>query len=366
MDYKKEIINPMSGSLTSLFENQGIDVIMGKGTILDEHSIDVEGETVGAEYIVVATGQHSNKLGIEGKEYTNDSRDFLSMESLPNSITFIGAGIISIEFASIMIKSGVEVNVVHNNNEPLKGFNEAHIDKLIEKLKSEGVNFYFNENTQSVQPSGERFVVTTESGLSLETDYVLDATGRKPNVQDIGLEKVGIKFSGRGIVVDEHLRTNVKNIFASGDVLDKSIPKLTPTATFEFNYIAAYILGLNQQPIQYPAIPSVLYSLPRLSQIGVTVSEAQNNDDYTVKDIPFDQQMVFEYQNETEAEMSIVLDSNKRLVGAEIYGNEANDLVNLLVFIINNKMTVQELSQNIFAFLGASSGVIDLLKIAMM
>ena len=98
----------------------------------------------------------------------------------------------------------------------------------------------------------------------------------------------------------------------------------------------------------------------------MTVSEAQNNDDYTVKDIPFDQQMVFEYQNETEAEMSIVLDSNKRLVGAEIYGNEANDLVNLLVFIINNKMTVQELSQNIFAFLGASSGVIDLLKIAMM
>ena len=163
MDYKKEFINPMSGSLTSLFENQGIDVIMGKGTILDEHSIDVEGETVGAEYIVVATGQHSNKLGIEGKEYTNDSRDFLSMESLPNSITFIGAGIISIEFASIMIKLGVEVNVVHNNNEPLKGFNEAHIDKLIEKLKSEGVNFYFNENTQSVQPSGERFVVTTES-----------------------------------------------------------------------------------------------------------------------------------------------------------------------------------------------------------
>lgn len=101
----------------------------------------------------------------------------------------------------------------------------------------------------------------------------------------------------------------MKNIFASGDVLDKSIPKLTPIATFESNYIAAYILGLNQQPIQYPAIPSVLYSLPILSQIGVTVSEAQTNDDYTVKDIPFGQQMVFEYQNETETEMSIVLDS---------------------------------------------------------
>ncbi|MCM3109200.1 NAD(P)/FAD-dependent oxidoreductase, partial [Bacillus velezensis] len=85
-----------------------------------------------------------------------------------------------------------------------------------------------------------------------------------------------------------------------------------------------------------------------------------------IKDIPFGRQMVFEYQNETEAEMSIVLDSQKRLVGAEIYGNDAGDLVNLLVFIINQKLTAHDLNQNIFAFPGASSGVIDLLKLAMM
>ena len=164
----------------------------------------------------------------------------------------------------------------------------------------------------------------------IETDYVLDATGRKPNVQQIGLEKVGILFSDRGIEVDDYLRTNVK-IYTQGDVINKMIPKLTPTATFESNYIAAHILGLNTDAIQYPPIPSVLYSLPRLSQIGVTVSEAKKDDDtYMIKDIPFGRQMVFEYQNETEAEMSIV-DSHKRLVGAEIYGNDAGDLVNLLV-----------------------------------
>lgn len=110
----------MSGSLKSMFEQQGIDVIMGKGKIVDEYTIDVEGNQIQADFIVVATGQHSNKLDIDGKELTYDSRDFLSMESLPQSITFIGAGIISIEFASIMIKSGVEVNVIHHSNEPLK------------------------------------------------------------------------------------------------------------------------------------------------------------------------------------------------------------------------------------------------------
>ena len=120
---------------------------------------------------------------------------------------------------------------------------------------------------------GEAYKVSTASGLTIDTDYVLDATGRNPNVEGIGLDQVGIEYSKKGISVDGHLRTNVSNIYASGDVLDKDIPKLTPTATFESNYIAAHILGMTQDEIQYPAIPSVLYSLPRLSQIGVSVQK---------------------------------------------------------------------------------------------
>ncbi|MGW9855787.1 glutathione reductase (NADPH) [Staphylococcus hominis] len=366
MDYKHQVINPMADVLKSMFEKQDIDVYMGAGVIKDEHTVEVNGDTLETENIVIATGQHSHKLPIEGQEYTHDSRDFLSMEEVPKSITFIGGGIISIEFASIMIKTGADVHVVHNTDEILPGFNRDHVDKLVEKLENEGVKFYLNENTTAVKKDGDTFTLTTESGLSIETAYVLDATGRVPNVRGIGLENVGINYSKKGIEVDEYLRTNVKNIYASGDVLNKAVPKLTPTATFESNYIAAHILGMAQNEIQYPAIPSVLYSLPRLSQIGVTVEKAKENDQYTVKHIPFGKQMVFEYKNETEAEMYIVLDDNKRLVGAEIYASDANDLVNLLVFIINQRMTSQDLNQLIFAFPGTSSGVIDLLKMNML
>ena len=121
-----------------------------------------------------------------------------------------------------------------------------------------------------------------------------------------------------------------------------------------------------QDEIQYPAIPSVLYSLPRLSQIGVTVEEAEQDDSYTIKHIPFGKQMVFEYKNETEAEMYAVLDDQKRIVGAELYATDAADLANLLVFMVNQRMTAQDLDQLIFAFPGSSSGVIDLLKMNMM
>lgn len=366
MDYKKQVINPMNGMLKGMFEQQGIDVYMGAGVIKDAHTVTVNDEALQTENIVIATGQHSNKLDIEGKELTHDSRDFLSMDELPKRMTFIGVGIISVEFASIMIKSGVEVTMIHHSDKPLKGFNQTHVTQLIKKLEDEGVYFYFDEETQKVEKIGEAYKVSTASGLTIDTDYVLDATGRNPNVEGIGLDQVGIEYSKKGISVDGHLRTNVSNIYASGDVLDKAIPKLTPTATFESNYIAAHILGMTQDEIQYPAIPSVLYSLPRLSQIGVSVQGAEQNERYTVKHIPFGKQMAFEYKNETDAEMYVVLDEEKRLVGADIYGVDAADLVNLLVFIINQRMTAQDLNQLIFAFPGASSGVIDMLKVNML
>ncbi|MDU0422226.1 dihydrolipoyl dehydrogenase family protein [Staphylococcus haemolyticus] len=366
MDYKKQVINPMNGMLKGMFEQQGIDVYMGAGVIKDAHTVTVNDEALQTENIVIATGQHSNKLDIEGKELTHDSRDFLSMDELPKRMTFIGVGIISVEFASIMIKSGVEVTMIHHSDKPLKGFNQTHVTQLIKKLEDEGVHFYFDEETQKVEKIGEAYKVLTASGLTIDTDYVLDATGRNPNVEGIGLDQVGIEYSKKGISVDGHLRTNVSNIYASGDVLDKAIPKLTPTATFESNYIAAHILGMTQDEIQYPAIPSVLYSLPRLSQIGVSVQEAEQNERYTVKHIPFGKRMAFEYKNETDAEMYVVLDEEKRLVGADIYGVDAADLVNLLVFIINQRMTAQDLNQLIFAFPGASSGVIDMLKVNML
>ncbi|MCE4958873.1 MULTISPECIES: NAD(P)/FAD-dependent oxidoreductase [Staphylococcus] len=366
MDYKKQVINPMNGMLKGMFEQQGIDVYMGAGVIKDAHTVTVNDEALQTENIVIATGQHSNKLDIEGKELTHDSRDFLSMDELPKRMTFIGVGIISVEFASIMIKSGVEVTMIHHSDKPLKGFNQTHVTQLIKKLEDEGVHFYFDEETQKVEKIGEAYKVSTASGLTIDTDYVLDVTGRNPNVEGIGLDQVGIEYSKKGISVDGHLRTNVSNIYASGDVLDKAIPKLTPTATFESNYIAAHILGMTQDEIQYPAIPSVLYSLPRLSQIGVSVQGAEQNERYKVKHIPFGKQMAFEYKNETDAEMYVVLDEEKRLVGADIYGVDAADLVNLLVFIINQRMTAQDLNQLIFAFPGASSGVIDMLKVNML
>ncbi|RIL87990.1 NAD(P)/FAD-dependent oxidoreductase, partial [Staphylococcus equorum] len=190
MDYKHAVIDPLADKLQQLFQEKGIDIIKGAGKIVAPHTVEVNNEKINAEHIVIATGQHSNRLNIEGKEFAHDSRDFLSLEHMPKHITFIGVGIISLEFASITAKAGVETHMIHVDEEPVKGFYRQHVYKLIEKLKADGVHFHMNENTMAIKKQASDYEVVTESGLKIATDYVLDATGRNPNVEGIGLDEV--------------------------------------------------------------------------------------------------------------------------------------------------------------------------------
>lgn len=172
MDYKHAVIDPLADKLQHLFQEKGIDIIKGAGKIVAPHMVEVNNEKINAEHIVIATGQHSNRLNIEGKEFAHDSRDFLSLEHMPKHITFIGVGIISLEFASITAKAGVETHMIHVDEEPVKGFYRQHVYKLIEKLKADGVHFHMNENTMAINKQDSNYEVVTESGLKITTDYV--------------------------------------------------------------------------------------------------------------------------------------------------------------------------------------------------
>lgn len=376
MRYKHKVIDPQKDRLAEVFNKAGIEIIEGEGVITDEHTVKVGDQSYQAKYIVIATGQRSHRLNIPGQEHLRDSRDFMDLKSFPEHITFIGGGYISIEFASIASKFGSEVHVIVHSDKILKAFHQPHVKMLIDKLEDENVTFHFNEDTEKVEEKDGRLTLTTQSGTTLETDYIVDATGRVPNVENIGLETVGIDYSDKGIKVNSHLQTSVPHIYASGDVLDKSIPKLTPTASFESNYIALQIIAreaklfspkkaLELLPIKYPAIPSVAYTLPRLSQVGMPISEAEDKG-YKIKTIKFGEYMRFEYKNELDAEMVIALDKKNHVAGAAIFGHNAADLINIMTFIVEKELSAKDLNLMIFAFPSESSGILDLLKIEML
>lgn len=367
MAYKHQVIDPLSVQMGMLFKQMGIDILMGHGSLLDGHTVQVADQRYTATNIVLGTGQRPASLPVDGSDFIHDSREFLDLEEMPNHLTFVGAGIISLEFASMAAMLGSAVTVVEFGDRALGAFNQEHVQQLVKKLESAGVNFLFNEGLASVSKNDDdTFTAKTTAGTEIKTDYVLGATGRIPNVENLVLETVGIDFNKRGIVVNDHLQTTVDSIYASGDVIDKNIARLTPTATFESNYIAGQILGINGAAIDYPVIPSVVFTMPRLAQAGVTVAEANENPEkYHVQAVPYGKRLAFQYKNELDADLELIFDKENYLVGAEISGNDAPDLINILVMIINQHMSANDLGKQIFAFPSSSVGVIDLLSMSL-
>ena len=362
MKYKKQVISPLPTIMEQgIFGRAGMPVIHAMGKFLDAHTVQAGDKTVTADKIVIATGEHPVKRDIPGKGYIHDSRDFLDMETFPKKIAFIGAGIIAMEFASMAIELGSQVTVIHHNDRALRMYPKDYVDIVVNKMRDEGVNFASNESVSSIVKQGEEFVITYESGKTLTVDYVLEATGREANVDGLDLEKAGVEYSRKGIKVNAYLQTNVPHIYASGDVIDKKIPKLTPTATFESNYIADHILDAGTAPISYPVIPNLVFTLPRIAQVGVSVDAAkQDTDHYDEVTVPYGKTLLFEAKNETYAEFTFVFNKEHDLVGAAFISDDAGMFVDIITMIINKKMSSQEINQMIFAFPTESYGLISM------
>ena len=363
MAYKEREIPTYAPMMEGVFDNMNIDLLKGHGRLVDTHVVCIDEAEVTSEYIVIGTGQRSNHLNITGSEYLRDSRDFLSLAKMPKHITFIGAGIIAMEFATMAAKLGSEVHIVEYADKALMAYQDSYVKTVVNKLTAEGVTFHFGESVNQVLAVNNTYQVSTAAGLTIDTEYVLDATGRISNVENIGLETVGISYNRSGIEVNDHLQTTVPHVFASGDVIDKLIPRLTPTASFESDYIASFILGATTEAIQYPVVPNIVFTFPRIAQVGVSLKEANaDKDTYTVFEVPFGKQLQFQTKLEDDAHMTFIVNQDKELVGASLLSNEAGDLINFITLVINKKITAKDLNQMIFAFPGTSSGLINTLK----
>ena len=359
MAYKKQYIGAMPAALEGMFAQFGFDLIKGSAEFVDKNTVKVGDDTYTAKYFVIGTGQTYIPLDIPGKEYFHDSREFLDLDEIPDHVTFVGAGIISMEFASLCLALGKKVDIVNVTDAALEMYPQEYAQKIVQKMKAQGANFVFGAHVSSIEKSGDKYILRTAEGEAIETDYILVAVGRKANVDGIGLDKLGVEYSDRGIVVDAHLRTSVKNIYASGDVIDKKIPKLTPTAEFESNYIAMDILNPVNGRIEYPAVPNLVFTLPRIAQSGVSVAEAEAHPElYRVEKAPIGQTMAWLNKNQPAEHITFIFDKKNHLVGAAVFSDQAGEYIDLLTIIINQKLGIKELSKMIFSFPTQTYGVV--------
>lgn len=323
------------------------DVEDGYASFIDNQTVSVNGHQYQADHIIIATGQTPNILDIPGKEYLHTSYDLLSLKELPQRITIIGAGFVGLELATLVAAAGAEVTIVVHSDRVLREFTKAEDEVLVGAMKQRGIKFSFNTDTQKVSQGKDGLLVTTDQG-EIQTDYVLDATGRHPNIEKLALENTDIKYDRHGIDVDGHLMTSVEGIYAIGDVVNRQQPKLTPVAEFEGQYLFDYLIGKTDQDIVYPIIGQAAFTFPEVARAGVNPDDVANDSQYQVKTVSLKYGSLYAGQNDQISALTLVF-KDQQLVGASEIGDCAADDINSFLPIIGLKINGDEYRQKVMA-----------------
>ena len=361
MEKKNEMTKKLRNKNYLLLENaENVDVFLGKASFVSNNEVKVkkaDGEVVlKAEKIVINTGSVSRTLNIEGADNKNvlTSEGILDLTALPKKLLIIGAGYIGLEFASYFANFGTEVTVFQFDDSFLPREDEDESKIVKETLEKKGVKFLFNTATKKIVANGEdevKVVYTREGNDSEEVfNKVLVAVGRRPNIDNLGLENTDVKVGKFGeIVVNDELKTDAQNIWAAGDV--KGGPQFTYVSLDDFRIILPQILEdkVKRHVSDRVMIPTSTFIDPPYSRVGLNEKEAQRlRIKYTKK---FALTMTIPKAHvidETEGFTKILINENDEIIGASVFNYESHEIINFLALAINQKIKVEVLKNFIY------------------
>lgn len=256
------------------FEKNGVELIKGHATLINEYEIEVNGEVIRAKNIIIASGSRPAKPNVKGIELTDDSNDFFNWQSLPHSVMVVGAGYIAVEIAGVLHSLGVDTTLAVRYDRPLRKFDDMLSAALVEAMEKNGPRLLTHTNFDEYRKKENQIECLMNGEVIATVDKVIVAAGRIPNTQSIGLENVNIALADSGhIIVNEQHQTNIPHIYAIGDVIGKA--DLTPVAIKAGRQISEYLFNhANCSSISYEMIPTVIFSHPPIGTIGLSESEA--------------------------------------------------------------------------------------------
>ncbi|WP_423189499.1 dihydrolipoyl dehydrogenase family protein [Alkalibacterium sp. f15] len=359
MAFKKTFTDPVPEQSKESLKSAGIETYTGTAKFVDQLTIQVNDDLLEADRFVIATGARPNLLDITGYEHFLTSDDFLSLPEMPDTVTFIGAGYIAFEFAAIANAAGADVHVIQHNNQPLREYDQEFVKEVMTQLEAKGVTFHLNTGVTKIEKQSTGYVLTDNNGFQLATNLVFGTTGRIPNTDNLNLDKVKVEYDKRGVKVDNRLQTSNPSIFAIGDVLSKEQPKLTPVSSLEASYLVSLLTEKTTEPLSYPSVPSIVFSSPKLAQVGVTVEEAKNNKNkYDISDLDATTWFSYRRTNEPVSKAKMIIDKESGLLmGATCLNDEADELINYFSLLIDRKITATDLADMVFAYPAIASDI---------
>ncbi len=274
-DNKTKEIQRLNGIYDTMLANAGVEVIDGRGSIIDPHTVEVAGRQYTAERILLAVGGWPVIPEIEGSEHIISSNEVFFLEEFPKRVIVVGGGYIAVEFAGIFEGLGAETHLLYRGELFLRGFDTDIREFVAGEMTKKGIDLKFNTNVTAITKQGDgSLLVALTDGSTLEVDCVMYATGRKPKTDNIGLEntKVGTKPNG-AIIVNDDYQTDEPSIYALGDAIDRV--QLTPVALAEGMALVRNLYGGQNQKVDYNFIATAVFSQPNIGTVGYSEEEAK-------------------------------------------------------------------------------------------
>ena len=358
MERKNGVLNQLREGINTLLNQPNINLIKGEAHFVSDHIVEVGDRKIEAKNIIIATGSQA-KLPpfINREDYLNSptlkrsvvtSTELLSIDELPKRLVIIGAGVIGMEFASAFAAFGCQVVVVEYMKECLPMIDSDIAKRLRKMLEKRGVTFYMQSAVEKVIPPTEEDNVDTvvvfnkkDKEIKLEADLVLVATGRQPNVMDIGLDSTNIEYSLKGIPVDKNMETNINGVYAIGDVNARQM--LAHAATFQGFRAVNHILS-KQDNIRLEIMPSAIFTYPEAACVGKTEEQCKETGiNYTIRKGFYRSNGKALSMNETEGMIKILIGEDGLILGGHAYGSHSADLIQELSALMNRDTTLDEI-----------------------
>jgi glutathione reductase (NADPH) len=361
--FKHTFTDPIPAERLKQYEDAGIVAIGGHARFTDKQTLSVNGDLIRAKHFVIATGAREVHVA-DGDEDLITSETFMELESLPESLVFIGGGYIAFEFAHVAARAGVRVTILNRGAHPLGGFDQDLVQQLLDLTRKLGIAVYVNAEVDRVERTATGVVVhaRTPGGMQqFEARNGVLAAGRVADLDRLDLDAAGIQRTKKGVKVNEYLQSiSNPSIYAAGDSADGGGLPLTPVAGDEGEVVASNILNGNTRKPDFRGLVTMVFTIPPLGQAGLTEAQARESGlDIETRSGDMSAWYSTRHLAADTAFYKTVFDRRTGVIlGAAIFGPNAEEQLNVLALAIHHGLRPSQIAEVLYAYPTGSSDLL--------
>jgi dihydrolipoamide dehydrogenase len=351
---KDKVISALRKQLEGLVSCSPISVYRGSAHLDTRNKITVDGHlSIFANTILLATGSNPIMPASFDLDRTKimTSNEITDVKELPKSILIIGGGYIGCEYATIFASYGVTVTLVEALGNILSTEDDDVVNEVLRSFKTKGIQVHLSTSLESVQIKGEKVHSHLSNAQGLETDLVLMAIGRSPNVRGLGLDSLGVKLNEKGsIEVDEMLQTTRSDIYAIGDVIDRELRLAHVSEKEGLSGIDAILKDTQYESVNYAVTPTAIFVEPEVASVGMREFQLKGtNKNYVIGKSSYEHNAMAQCSGHTTGFVKLIVDkTSHKLLGASIVGNHASDLIGIVATAMNTEATIETLFNSLW------------------